>query len=331
MNNFLGVQLSILIGPTVAVPAPTQNVPPDTTAPNSGFGPDDYSAPQRYVIDAVMRSPGFEMNDRDAVNLRAAFARAQGRTIGVSPAAYNNNLVRQVESARAHAIDGVTLLDTTPYVDANSAFATSYLTSMIECAPETLANENELCNELGGASEPVPYDYLCSFMTSARPGDFKCAAGAACFGMRLFDEHNRAVAPTVWKVFFKPSELADVLDNPNRHADEARHRFCIGCKLELTVNRYYTTIAHNSRMRPNVLASDIHVLVDLQGEFPISTTIGLGNNGYHGLLHNVPRISRVGWRVEPDTQSSGCYVYVWDVPRFPIPPSYYTRGEAPSF
>lgn len=317
-----------------SVPQPGATVAPESTASTSHgtFTLEDYSAPQKYVIDAAMRSAGFDNNERDAVNLRAAFARAQARNIGVGPAAYTNNIIHQVESARAHAVDGVTLLDSTPYVDTSGAFATSYLTSMIECAPEALAIDSEPGSELASASEAVAYEYLCSFMCTARPGDFKCASGAACFGMRLFDEHGRSLTPTVWKVFFKPSELPDVLENPARFAKEAESRYCVGCKLELATNRYFTALAHNARMRPNVLGCDIHVLVDLPGEFPIVTTIGLGSNGYHGLLYNVPRITRVGWRIEPDSQCAGCYVYVWDLPRFPVPPAYYARDAAvPSF
>ncbi len=297
-------------------------------APSKVFAPEDYSKPQKYMIDAAMRSAGFDGNQRDAVNLRVAFSRAQARNLGMSPAAYANNIIRQVESLRAHAVEGVTLLDTTPYVEPKGAFAASFLSSMIECAPETLAVDAPPSDELRAASEAVDYEYLCSFMTSARPNDFACASGRKCFGMRLFDDHNHALPPTVWKVFFKPSEMPDVLSHPERFESDAKTRFCIGCKLELAVNRVYTIRAHNACMRPNVLACDIHVLVDLQGEFPIAATIGFGSNGYHGLVQNIPRISRVGWRVEPDSQCLGCYVYHWSVPRFPVPAAYYTRDAA---
>lgn len=297
---------------------------------NEVFAPATYSEPQRFVLDAAMRSSGFETNDRDAANLRAAFARAQTRKVGVGPAAYVNNIIRQVESARAQAVDGVTLLDTTPYVDPSGAFATSFLSGMIECAPESLAAEVPPSAELRAASEAVTYEYMASFMASARPSDFACASGRGCFGMRLLDEQGRALPPTVWKVFFKPSELPDVLDNPQRFEQEAKTRYCIGCKLELAVNRIYTIAAHNARMRPNLLACDIHVFVDLPGEFPVAATVGLGSNGYHGLVQNIPRISRVGWRAEPDSQCTGCFLYAWNVPRFPVPLAYYTP-DAPSF
>jgi hypothetical protein len=299
------------------------------------FGPATYSEPQRFVLDAAMRSSGFEANDRDAVNLRAAFARAQTRKVGVGPAAYANNLIRQVESARAQAVDGVTLLDATPYVDPAGAFATSFLSGMIECAPESLAAEVPPSDELRAASEAVTYQYLVSFMATARPSDFACASGRACFGTRLLDAHGRPLPPTVWKVFFKPSELPDVLDDPQRFEQDAKTRYCIGCKLELAVNRIYTIAAHNARMRPNLLVCDIHAFVDLPGEFPVAATVGLGSNGYHGLVQNIPRISRVGWQAEPDSQCTGCFIYAWNVPRYPVPLAYYTRdggaADAPSF
>ena len=299
------------------------------------FAPTTYSEPQRFILEAAMRSSGFDGNERDAVNMRAAFARAQTRKVGLGPAAYTNNIIRQVESARARAIDGVTLLDATPYVDPSSAFATSFLSGMIECAPESMAAEVPPSAELRGASEAVTYEYLTSFMASARPSDFACVNGRACFGTRLFDEHGRALPPTVWKVFFKPSELPDVLDHPERYELDAKTRYCIGCKLELAVNRIYTISAHNARMRPNLLACDIHVFVDLPGEFPVAATVGLGSNGYHGLVQNIPRISRIGWRVTADNQCTGCFIYAWDVPRFPVPLAYFARsvadGEAPSF
>lgn len=289
------------------------------------FSPASYSEPQRFVLDVAMRSSGIDASERDAANLRAAFARAQTRKVGLGPAAYANNIIRQVESARAQSIDGVTLLDATPYIDPSGAFATSFLNGMIECAPESLAAETPPTAELRAASEAVTYDYLTSFMASARPSDFACANGRACFGMRLFDEHGRSLPPTVWKVFFKPSELPDVLDNPQRFEHDAKTRYCIGCKLELAVNRVYTISAHNARMRPNLLACNIHVFVDLPGEFPVAATTGLGSAGYHGLVQNIPRISRVGWRTTPDSQCTGCFVYTWNVPRFPVPLAYYTR------
>jgi hypothetical protein len=299
------------------------------------FGPATYSKPQQSVLAAAMQSPGFEANDRDASNLKLAFARAQTRKVGVGPAAYANNLIRQVESARAQAVDGVTLLDTTPYVDPAGAFATSFLSGMIECAPESLAAEVPPSDELRAASEAVTYQYLLSFMATARPSDFPCASGRACFGTRLLDAHGRPLPPTVWKVFFKPSELPDVLDNPQRFEHDAKTRYCIGCKLELAVNRIYTIAAHNARMRPNLLACDIHAFVDLPGEFPVAATVGLGSNGYHGLVQNIPRISRVGWHAEADSQCTGCFIYTWDVPRYPVPLAYYTRdgaaADAPSF
>lgn len=336
----------IVSGPAAAAPVATGLVVEETSAEPSAavlgtqeaaqpFSPASYSEPQRFVLDVAMRSSGIDASERDAANLRAAFARAQTRKVGLGPAAYANNIIRQVESARAQSIDGVTLLDATPYIDPSGAFATSFLNGMIECAPESLAAETPPTTELRAASEAVTYDYLTSFMASARPSDFACANGRACFGMRLFDEHGRPLPPTVWKVFFKPSELPDVLDNPQRFEHDAKTRYCIGCKLELAVNRVYTISAHNARMRPNLLACNIHVFVDLPGEFPVAATVGLGSTGYHGLVQNIPRISRVGWRTAPDSQCTGCFVYTWNVPRFPVPLAYYTRdnagGTAPSF
>lgn len=289
------------------------------------FQVEEYDQPQRFVLEAAMRSASFESNDREVANLRVAFARAQARKVGMGPAAYTNNVIRQVDSARAHSQNGVTLLSSTPYIEQSGGFAVSFLSSMIECAPESNLAEVPPSDELRSASEPVRYDYLESFMASARSNEYPCAKNRDCFGMRLYDENNRPLPPTVWKVFWKPSELPDVLETPERFEQEAASRHCIGCKLELAANHIFCVAAHNNRVRPNVLACDIHVFVDIHGEFPVVATIGRGSNGHFGLMQNIPRISRVGWRAEPDSQRTGCYQYKWNIPRFPIPESYYMR------
>ena len=299
------------------------------------FTLENYSDPQRYVLSAAMQSSGFQTGQQEELQLRQAFARAQTRKVGVGAAAYANLLVQQVNSSRALAPDGIELLEATPYVNPSSAFATSFLRSMTECAPATLAAEVPISAELRSASQAVSYAYMVSFMASARPSDFACAAGRACFGMNLYDEHGRPVAGTVWKVFWTASEIADVHQSPTSYEKEAKTRFCIGCKLKHAVDRIYKIAAHNARMRPNLLACDIHCFVDVPGEFPIATTVGLGSGAYQGLVFNIPRISRVGWTTEPDNQCTGCYRYKWNVPQFPVPPDYYVRksddAQAPSF
>lgn len=297
------------------------------------FSLDTYPVTQRYFTEAIVRSAEFEQqgSDRDAANVKAAFVHAQQRRQGINAAAYTNYLVRHVGSERARTTnaDGVVQLDATPYSDSTvSAFSLNFIAASCECTPDANAHEHMPSDEMRAASQGVPYDYMITFMRTAHPNEYACASRDACVGMQLCDEHGKKLPPSVWKVFWFPDELDAVNEDPAKYADEAKYRCCIGCKIYKANKCLINVASRNNRVLPDVLASDFHVFVDVPGEFPIVATRGRGTDGHYGLVQNIPVFSRIGWQAVPDGQRANCFVYKWDVPTYPIPPTWYTRNTA---
>lgn len=317
---------------------------PDASAPLDG-----YHLAQKHMMRAVMNAAGYDDRsaqhaaetrdaESDAMSTRAAFAQAQMRRLHVNGAAVVNDLVRKAEQQRHHldAIHGVSgegeravhVLESTPYSrEARSAFSRLFINKVVECVPNAHAHEREPSKEQRDASVPVRYEYVVSYMRTARPGiDFACCRGARCFGQRLMDARREPLKErTTWAVFWRPFEEAEMRKQPERWATIARSRMCIGCKLERVNNRVLASQSRNVNIAADCVESDIHVLVNLVGEFPPEATIGPGYNGHYGLYSNVPRITRVGWTARRDHTRDNCYTYHWDVPTYPIPPDYYEQ------
>lgn len=177
----------------------------ESVSANNVFSIDTYQMTQRYMVQAMLRSADFQQSgsDRDAQNVKAALVHAQQRQLGVNPAAYTNYMIRLVDTdrARTSTADGIALLDSTPYSDSTvSAFASNFIATAIECAPDVNAHEHVPSNEMRAASKSVLLDYMMTFMRTAHPGDFACASRDECVGMELYDDHNNKLPPTVWKV-----------------------------------------------------------------------------------------------------------------------------------
>lgn len=293
------------------------------------FGMDTYPMTQRFVVQAMLRSANFEEGgaERDAQNVRAALVHAQQRQLGVNPAAYTNYMIRMVDAERARTTgpDGVTLLDATPYSDSTvSAFASNFIAGAIECGPDTNAHEHADA-KMRAASTPLTMDYMKSYMRSAHPTDFACASREMCVGMNLLDEHNNPLPPTIWRVFWFAHELPSVIEEPDKYAAIAKSRYCIGCKIEKGNKCQINAASRNNRVAPDHLATDFHVFGDIPGEFPMIALRGRGTNGHYGLLQCIPLWSKVGWSATPDGQRANCYIYEWNIPRYPIPRAWYER------
>ena len=313
---------------------------------------DAYASTQKNVLRAVMNAAAYDDRradsvvetreaERDAMSTRAAFTHAQMRRTHVNGAALTNDLVRKAQQRRDHldAVRGVTgereravhVIEGVPYTrEAKSAFARIFINKVVERTPEDNAYERVPTDEMRQASEPILYDYMVAYMRTARPGvDFACCYGAQCFGRRLLDERREPLRErTTWAVFWRPDEEREVRRQPERWSELARTRPCIGCKLERINNSVLSSMARNVTTSADCVRSDIHVFVNMVGEFPAEATIGPGFNRHHGLYANVPRITRVGWSAERDPSRDGCYVYQWDVPRYPVPTSYYEQQSA---
>lgn len=126
-------------------------------------------------------------------------------------------------------------------------------------------------------------------------------------------------------MFWFADEFPEVTADPAKFAAEAKYRYCIGCKIDKANKCLINATSRNNRVLPDVLATDFHVFVDIVGEFPIVATRGRCSDGHYGLVQNIPAFSRVGWSAAPDGQRANCYIYRWNIPRFPIPRSWYER------
>ena len=284
---------------------------------------DSYSLTSRYLVDSIMRSAAFDESGSEKAhqNVGRAFIHAENRRGGIAAAAYTNHTIRVIKSsfARSTTAGGIKLLQETPYSDpTSSAFAANFIAAAIECSPEANAHEHVPSEELRAASRPVAYEYITSFMRTHHPNEAPCAAREECVGNKLYGPKNERVPQTVWKVFWFADELAEMEKNPRKFATEAKYRYCIGCKIYQALKCVVNVTSRNNRVLPDVLAADFHVFVDVPGEFPITATRGRCNNGHHGLVSNVPVFPFVGWTVEPDGQRSGCFIYKWNVPRYPL-------------
>jgi len=299
------------------------------------FGIETYDLTKRYLVQTALRSAQFDAQtvegesaaERDARNVQAACAHAQQRRPGVNSTAAANHLVRLVKSDLERDEDGlVVLTNSTPYAEEHmSAFAATFIANAIEQAPDFAAHELLPSDEMRARSIAITYDYFVSFCRTAHPGEARCASGDACWGRNLYDAHGNPIVKTVWRVFWFPDEYHRVQQNPAHHAQEASYRYCIGCKFAKANNCVVNVTLRNNRVRPDHLVCGAHVLTDVPGEFPVEATRGRLTNGHNGLVLNIPIMSRVGWRVVPDQQRSGCYQYYSNIPRYPLGREYYER------
>lgn len=295
------------------------------------FTLDTYPQMQRYLVDAITRSADLTQtgSEASAQAARRALMHADQRQTGVTAAAYTNYMLRVVASERARTTNanGVALLQEPPYSDAIvSAFASNFVGSAIECAPSANAHEHTPSDELRAASKGVTYEYMTTFMRTAHPSEYPCASREECVGMKLLGPHNEKLPQSVWKVFWFPDELPAVRHDPQKFAAEAKCRFCIGCKIYKANKCFINVISRNNRTLPDTLAADFHVCSDVPGEFPAVALMGHGVDGFYGLAQPIPRFSFVGWTAEPDGQRANCFIYKWDIPRFPIDRAWYERN-----
>jgi len=301
------------------------------------FGIDTYELTQRYLVQTALRTAQVEAQgdteetaaERDARNVQAASAQAQQRRPGVQAAATCNHMVRIMQGDMERDAQGLVVLpNSTPYAEEDiSAFASTFIANAIEQAPTFAAHEMLPSDEMRARSTPITYDYFVSFCRTAHPNEARCASGDACWGRNLYDAHGTPLVKTTWRVFWFPQEYQRVQQNPSHYANEAKFRYCIGCKFAKANNCVVNATLRNNRIRPEVLVCDAHVLVDVNGEFPAEATRGRLTNGYNGLVLNIPIMSRVGWSVAPDQQRSGCYQYYSNIPRYPLGREYYERDS----
>jgi hypothetical protein len=290
---------------------------------------DAYPMTSRFLVERVMKSGDLDDQEGDeaARDVQMALRRGQQRRMGVSAAAFTNYMTRIVQAERALG-GNVTQLAATPYTTNTTAFSQCYISAAIERSPDAAAAEQLPSDEMRAKSEGVWRAYIEKYMRTARPNEYPCARHERCFGMRLFDDNGEQLPPTVWRAFWFPSEEQEVEAHPEKFRSEADYRCCIGCKID-DANKVRNNVkARNNRVDPTVLSADFHVFVDVHGEFPSEATVGRCDNGYVGLVNNVPRSSVVGWSAKPDGQRAGCYLYRWSIPQFPIDKSYYDRDIA---
>lgn len=308
----------------------------ESVSVNNVFTIDTYETTTRFLVDSMLRSAGDESGtNRDSKNVKAAMVQASQRSFGATAAAHTNHMIRLLDSERARTAttNGNMLLDATPYSDSTvSAFASNFIANAIECAPDMNAHEhNDEALEMRACSTGITYDLIETFLRSAHSTEFACAAASECVGMELYDEHGNRLPPTVLKVFFFSEQLAAMQNDPNKFEQEAKHMYCIACKIKKANECAVNVASRNNRVRPDVLAADFHVFVDQPGEFPIVCTRGRLANGHNGLMNNVPTFTRFGWQAVPDGQRANSYVYKMPIPRYPIPRSYYERDVGQGF
>lgn len=308
----------------------------ESVSANNTFPMEAYSVMTRYLVETVMSAANFEQDgsDRAAQNVKAALVHAQQRQLGVGPSSYLNHMIRIVDSERARTVnaDGVQILDTTPYSDSTqSAFASNFIAGAIECSPDVNAHEHVPSNEMRAASQPLPREYIESFLVSAAPGEYECAAGEDCRGMHLYDEHGNKLPGTRLRAFWFPAVRDDVYENPAKYAQEAKYTYCILCKIYKANKCMINAASRNNRVSSDVLAADFHVFVDIRRQFPITSTRGRLNNGNYGTVQNIPHYSCRGWTAVPDSRRANCWEYKWNIPYYPIERAWFERDVGQGF
>jgi len=158
-----------------------------------------------------------------------------------------------------------------------------------------------------------------------------CSKGNKCGSLQIRNQHGARINTQPWTAMWYAHER-DLFDGPDREAfrRELETRQCIYCEMLFAARMFITcastatsvSASHNARS-----AVGWHVLVNIEGEFPITATIGPDAQYYNGLIGQVPLPKLNGWRVRPSSNSN-CVEFESPTPAYPPPDNASTRdGE----
>jgi hypothetical protein len=167
-----------------------------------------------------------------------------------------------------------------------------------------------------------------------RPGDVPCAAGRKCESLHIRNAHGARINNTPWVAMWFAHERA-LFEGPDAAKFRAKleERQCVQCEmilaLRMSVTCASTCTAVNAAHNPRA-AVGWYVLVNRDGEFPQSATIGPDANYYNALIGQVPLAKINGWRVRP-TSNTSCVEFVAPIPEYPPPDNAATRDGTLGF
>lgn len=155
---------------------------------------------------------------------------------------------------------------------------------------------------------PLDWEQFVELCATARPGEAVCCAATKCEALKIQNKQGQRINNTPWVAHWFAHERAKI-DGPERDAfqREWSQRYCIACEIMIAARMFYwsscTVTAVNASH--NVKAAvGWFVLVNRDGEFQLSQTIGPNDKVFNGLIGNIPRPALNGWRISPSTQTS---------------------------
>lgn len=190
-----------------------------------------------------------------------------------------------------------------------SDYANAYLRRYFQAPPQrTLPCSASSAARLHASTTAISFAHFAELCSTARPNEPACSRGFACEAIGIENEYGQPInnVPFV-AIWYKTERVHETSGDKEAFASEWKNRMCVYCEACVGLRAKVNSQTTNSGVNPSQkvqLAVGWHVLVNLSGEFYQSDTIGPDPQCFNGLVANIPRICKRGWKVKESLETN---------------------------